>query len=178
MTDKKEAKPEDKKIKVANLRKLHQSTFESLGIPEALFIPKCAYRPTGKDELYISFFPSELQRGQDIYTEFVSFAYDSEDPNRVLYKCRFNPQFEHEYERTETKAGSPMYLVPTAELLPVHRVDTSREIKREDFSGLMDPDKDAPLDQITIRDIVAIVYQKPYSNKEWLNKIIIEEGDL
>lgn len=176
--EKKVDKSQEKKLKILELRKTQQPTFESLDIPGAVFIPKCAYRPTGKDELYISFWPSELQRGQDIYTEFVSFNYDSEDPNRVLYKWRFNPQFEHEYEKTESKTGATMYLVPVNELLPVHKVDPAREIKKTDFNDLMDPDKDAPLDQITIRDIVAIVYQKPYSNKEWLNKIIIEEGDF
>ena len=33
-----------------------------------------AYRPSGKDELHVSFFPSELQKDKDIYTEFVSFV--------------------------------------------------------------------------------------------------------
>ena len=31
------------------------------------------------------FFPSELEKGQDIYTEFVSISYESEDPKRTLY---------------------------------------------------------------------------------------------
>ena len=30
--------------------------------------------------MFISFFPSELQKGKDIYTEFVSIDYESEDP--------------------------------------------------------------------------------------------------
>jgi hypothetical protein len=31
---------------------------------------------------------------------------------------------------------------------------------------------DAPLDQVTIRDLAAIMLKKPVSNKKWLNDII------
>ena len=33
----------------------------------------------------LAFFPSELEKEEDIYTEFVSIDYDSEDPKRTLY---------------------------------------------------------------------------------------------
>jgi hypothetical protein len=36
----------------------------------------------------------------------------------------------------------------------------------------MDPDLDAPLSQITMRDLAAIMLKKPVSNKKWLNDII------
>ena len=41
-----------------------------------------------------------------------------------------------------------------------------------DFDELMDPDNDAPLNQITIRDLAAIMLKKPVSQKEWLNNLI------
>jgi len=36
----------------------------------------------------------------------------------------------------------------------------------------MNTDEDAPLSMLTIRDLAAIMLQKPVSQKEWLNKII------
>ena len=41
-----------------------------------------------------------------------------------------------------------------------------------DFDEIMDPNIDAPLSQMTIRDLAAIMLKKPVSNKAWLNEII------
>ena len=64
--------PEERKIKVLKLREAHEPYFKESNNGHALYIPKMAYRPTGKDDLHISFFPSELEKVKDIYTEFVS----------------------------------------------------------------------------------------------------------
>jgi hypothetical protein len=37
---------------------------------------------------------------------------------------------------------------------------------------LPDPEKDPLISELTIRDLAAILLQKPVSNKEWLNNII------
>ena len=77
--------PAERKKKVKELFSEHEEYFTSNNIKHPLYIPKMAYRPPGKDEKHISFFPSELQKGEDIYTEFVSIEYDSEDPKRTLF---------------------------------------------------------------------------------------------
>ena len=87
----------ERKAKVAKLKEEHQDYFDKNSL-DPLYIPKMAYRPAGKDELYVSFFPSELEKGQDIYTEFVSINYDSEDPKRTLYLHRYNAHWKQEYE--------------------------------------------------------------------------------
>jgi hypothetical protein len=38
--------------------------FKQKVIFHALYIPKMAYRPPGKDELHVSFFPSELEKNK------------------------------------------------------------------------------------------------------------------
>ncbi len=66
--------PQERKQKVASLREEHEDYFQTEGIINALYIPKMAYRPSGKDELHVSFFPSEIETGEDITTEYVSIA--------------------------------------------------------------------------------------------------------
>lgn len=165
----------DNRQKIADLRMKHQPVFDKLGIPDALFIPKLAYRPkieSGEqlDELHLAFFPSELTKGKDIYTEFASFEYEPQDPERTLYRWRFNPQWETEYPKTEKHPVSGYrYLIPVAELIKMGEepvVEVSKDFE------LPDPDTDTPLSQCTIRDLYAVMHNKPVSNKKWLNDII------
>ncbi|MEK6263811.1 MAG: hypothetical protein N2B06_03455, partial [Clostridium sp.] len=58
--------PDQRKKKVNDLREEHEDHFQTTGAINALFIPKMAYRPPGKDELHISFFPSELEKEENI----------------------------------------------------------------------------------------------------------------
>ncbi len=88
---------------------------------------------------------------------------------------RFNPHYDEEYEKTEPAAnGHFRYLVPVSELI---KIDVQQPVEEPvgqfpDFDEIMDPDMDAPLDQVTIRDLAAIMLKKPVSNKKWLNDII------
>jgi hypothetical protein len=167
-------KPEDKREKLKKLREFHQPIFNELKIPDALFYPKMAYRPYGKTEVHISFFLSEINRGEDLYVEFTSKELVPEDPKRALYKWKFNPHFEEEYEKTEPNAttGHCRYLVPVEELILVTKEPVKFTQEKMDFSGIPDPNEDLPMDQMTIRDYAAIHLKKPVSKKEWLNTLI------
>jgi hypothetical protein len=170
----------NRKEKTEELMKYHQKVFSALGVPNPLYIPKCAYRPYGKDELHMGFFKSELSRDQDIYTEYTSIALESEDPTRTLYKWKYNPFYDEEYETTEPNGqGHVRYLIPVSELIKVTAETKKTEpTKTEveglfpDFDGIMDADLDAPLSSLTVRDLAAILLQKPVSNKKWLNDLI------
>jgi len=158
--------------KIAALREKHQPAFNAYGLPNALFYPKMAYKPKGKDELYVSFWVSELRKGDDIYTEFVDREYNSEDPDRNLWLWRYNPHWETEYEQTEPNTiGHVRYLVPVSELIKVRVQDIADTIIDPlDISKL---DASDPLiSEMTMRDFVAIMTGKPVSNKAWLNEII------
>ena len=50
--------PTERKALISELRKEHQQYFDNNDIMTALYVPKMAYRPTGKDDLHVSFFPS------------------------------------------------------------------------------------------------------------------------
>jgi len=133
--------PTERKKKIEDLKAEHGSTLST--IENALYIPKMAYRPAGKDDLHISFFPSELQKNKDIYTEFVSIDYDSEDSLRTLYKYKANQHWKEEYELVTSNSGFERHLVPVNELQIVNDIN-SRSLKKEteieDPFFLPDPD--------------------------------------
>ena len=79
-----------------------------------------AYRPTGKDDLHVSFFPSELEKNVDIYTEFVSIDYESEDPKRTLYLVKYNPHWKDEYEMITSSSSSVKIITPPPLNLVIH----------------------------------------------------------
>jgi len=128
--------PAERKAKVAKLREEHQDYFIANKMNDALYIPKMAYRPGGKDELHVSFFPSELQKEKNIYTEFVSIEYDTEDPKRTLYLIKHNPHWKEEYELITSNSGFERHIIPVSELKVVNDV-TDRghnKIEAEDLA--------------------------------------------
>ena len=174
--------PEDKKENLRKLKEFHKSTLIELGVSDYSLIPKLAYRPSGKTELHVSFFYSEISKGQDVYLEFTDRNNLPEDPDRTLYLWKFNPHFEEEYEKTEPTLGTGhvRYLVPTDEFKVIKKyspeaiVNTQKETIHKPISdfSLPNPETDPPFNEMTIRDLAAIMLNKPVSNKEWLNIII------
>lgn len=170
----------NRKAATLELLKHQQWIFDRLSIENPVYIPKCAYRPYGKQELHIAFFESEISKESDIYTEFVSITLESEDPGRVLYKWKYNPFYNEEYDTTEPNAqGHVRYLIPVSELIAIkpeeritEKISTETEELFPDFDGMLDPDTDAPLSAMTVRDLAAIMLKKPVSNKKWLNNLI------
>jgi len=132
--------PQERKAKVLELRKEHEDYFQKTGMINALYIPKMAYRPSGKDELHVSFFPSELQKGKDIFTEFVSIDYDSEDPKRTLYLWKHNANWAQDYEIVTSSSGFERHIVPVSNLNVINDVtDRNTPIKEPEF--IKDPEK-------------------------------------
>ena len=168
----------DRVAKIKELRNHHKPVFDVVG-GNPLYCPKMFYTPSGKGEQYVSFFTSELQRGQDIYTEMVDREYNSEDPKRTLYRWDYNMYWESDYEKT---TSNPVrYLVPVSELKKVNtftpRVVTPEVVKEEKMPTLFDETgyndlEDCSLDDITVRDLVAIIAWQPCSNKKFLNELI------
>lgn len=172
-------KPNDKQEKLKKLKEYHQPVFDKLGLTNPTYIPKLFYRPYGKTELYIAFFASEISKGDDIYTEYTDKDFMIMDPDRKLYRWRFNPHFEEEYEKTEPSAttGHIRYLVPVEELT-LMKVDIEPVVEEKpvqtklDLDAIPDASDDLPMDQMTIRDYAAIHLKKACSKKKWLNDIV------
>lgn len=148
LNTKKKMTPQERKAKVEELSKEHKDYWHANGLDNPAYIPKMAYRPGGKDELHVSFFPSELENNQDIYTEFVSIDYESEDPKRTLYLLKYNPHWKEEYELITSNSGFQRHIVPVAELKVISDVTNRNPIPTSKTIELTDPDE---------RDIVDVL---------------------
>ena len=111
---------------------LHMDTFKKMGLQDPYFMIKAAFFQKGKYGRQIQVFESELRRGEDIYMEFYDNVKDGNGKDidvvpmfsdRQLFKYRYNPYFEEEYEQKEgiSGKGDPYmtFTVPVTELLAV-----------------------------------------------------------
>lgn len=171
--------PHERKKRTAELREKHQPLFDALGVPDAVFIPKMAHFVTDLDGLHMGFFESELNHGEDVYTEKVSKHIESEDPDRTLYKIPYNPYFRDEYETSEpTSSGSVRYFIPVDEM-EIVKAAGEPKTKKEEFSFATKSDDDITgydnnpiLANATLKDFAAIMLKVPNSEHEWLNEMI------
>lgn len=144
--------PQERKAKIKELYKEHADYFVNNKVDKPAYIPKMAYRPSGKDELHVTFFPSELENNTDIYTEFVSIDYDSEDPKRTLYLLKYNPHWKEEYEMITSNSGFQRHIIPVSELKALNDVTSRGTVEAavsKDFDVLPNPE--------TERDIVDVL---------------------
>jgi len=167
-------KPLDKKAKIALLLEHHRPLLEKMGVPDPHFCPKMGYYDSG--DFIVAFFQSEIEKGTDIYLEFVSAEYEPKDPeNRKLYKWLFNKHYDTEYRKAAPHPAitATRYLVPVEELI---ECEDEQPFLEEDqlleAFDLPNPDEDAPLSLMTVRDFAAIMLKKPVSKKKWLNDLI------
>lgn len=182
---------DQKKENLKQLRLFHKETLAEEGVSETLLIGKMAYHPTGKSELYVGFFLGEINKGHDVYIEFTDRDNVPEYLDRTLYLWKFNPYYATEYERTdEVISGNTRFLVPVSEFRIIKKyvqalppktakviekeeppVKPQYNIIKEDFD-LPDMENDPLLSELTIKDLAALMLQKPVSNKQWLNDLI------
>lgn len=188
-----------KREKVQNLRVKHEPLFVKEGAVNAKFIPRMAYKHNG--ELIIGFYDKEVYGGEDVYTEFCSRDYNPEDPERRLWKWKYNPEYKTEYELSEPHPGTKdrRFLIPIDELInvtelynpkvettpaPTVEVEADKpqiQPKEEESSkistkSLLDEvssaGEDVPYSAMSLRDHAAIMWQKPVSKRKWLNELI------
>lgn len=173
---------DDKREKLRKMRDFHMPTFKALGIDDPFFLPKLAYRPPECEERCIAFFASEIAREQDIYVEFAGQDLEPQDPERRLYKWRYNYNFREEYVHVKTNSSERWY-IPVAELIVVK--SNSPDIKVEEVaSGQLqlsltsetNPQKyeDILLKDASLRDLACVLLKVPSTNKAWLNELIKE----
>jgi len=195
----------------------HMDAFKAIGLADPFFTIKTAFFKKGKFGKQCQFFEWELKKGEDIYIEFYENVYDGAGKNtdivpgiedRQLFKLKFNPFYNEEYDVTETIDADGKvdrkYLVSLGEMVAVlpsgQEISYSLYEKRKEEAKLEVPQlqkslslfpdfeqefapkveeeisneeiADAPLSEITIRDLAAIMLLKPVSARPWLNDLI------
>jgi len=176
-----------KKERADQMKEFHKETFASLGLTDPFFLPKLCYRetktPNAPQENIVSFFASEMAKGVDIYIEYADFENKLQYPNatRSLFKWRYNSNYAQEYVHTQEE--KPRYFVPVAELIRVKEYLPEEEKKTTPTANCLTPDEqkfrldgkeDLPLKEATLRDLAAIMWRRPISDKKWINDLINE----
>lgn len=174
--------PEERRKKVAELRTYHQDYFNAIGKPDATLRAKMRY---GKPPIS-KFYEAEINESVPIYVEWTSRNIVPEDDRR-LYRYDPNPNYRLDYEVSIDPDGKEWFTIPMDKFVLVKEgehdskpiVETIKEETKShvnlelDFDfGLINPDEDCPMENITLRDWAAILLKTPVSRKEWLNKII------
>lgn len=177
-----ESKIKSKREIIKDLMIKHQDLFDKEGVTNPKFIPRLCYLHKG--EKIISFYPSEMNGKQDIYTEFCDRDLVPEDPERTLYKWIYNESYKEEYEASKPHpvTGDIRYFIPVDELVIVkdlHKTEIKAyPIEEEDDDALPESElidsRDASYASMTLRDYAAIQWRKPVSHKAWLNDLIKE----
>ena len=110
----------------------HMNTFKAMAITDPFFTIKTAFYKKGKFGRQSQFFEWELKKGEDIYIEFYENTYDNDGRStgivpmlaeRQLFKLKYNPYFNEEYDVTETYdvdgKVDRKYLIPVNEMVAV-----------------------------------------------------------
>ena len=190
------SKKEENDRKAQQMRQSYQAYFDSIGEPDALFIPKPPYvvKDSSITEKAVTFWESELKKERDVYIEFCNFDNDRVDDTLTLYRWNYNPYWRDEsegYEMTNVK-GYPKWIVPISELQrigdqtiwsklgPPQQVqgtlfNVSKEhpvVESAINANFATDGIDSNLTEFTMRDLLSVVYKRPMSDKIWLNSVI------
>jgi hypothetical protein len=175
---------EEKKVRIESLFQFHKDTVQKIiGDKDFYYYPKVPFMVGGQRVL--GWFRSELEQpGRVLFTELVNNSFHTLDPKRTLYKLRYNPEFETEYG-----SEGDRFFIPVDEFEKVFEV-VAQDVKSQSSKEIASPkpveqkapapinppifysSEDAPINTMTIRDYAAITWQKPVSQKAFLNEMI------
>lgn len=108
--------------------------------------------------------------------EYVNFQYDVIEEDRCLYLLKYNPNFESDYE----DRGNGSFTIKAEQLTKVVSYNDVRKASFEKTEAEVatflehGEEDDVNFNKLTVRDLYAIIQNKPVSNKPWLNKVILK----
>lgn len=102
---------DERKEKVADLRKRHEASFAALNIPDAYFVSKYPHVPEGMMDKHIGLYQSECSRGDDIYIECCDMNYKPLDERRMLYVWKHDSDYAKKYH-----VKKEQFMIPVSEL--------------------------------------------------------------
>lgn len=191
----------------AEYRSFWQPVFDHLGIPNPLFTAKLCYMgkefpSDGPRVPVVRLFPSELNAGQNFFTELFDWDQNHYDPmNRQLYRLKSNPNWKsepHKYVEAVSEKSNTTYIIRLSDFELVNSTSVTSAFPEFakpkgkapmvtsagtfNTEGMDDPfiedlfssiDKeDDHYSKMTIRDLYCVMQNVPMSNKNWLNRLI------
>lgn len=158
---------------VKEMLAFHQSKFDLLKVTAAHFYPKVVFNWKGTD--CIAMFERELC-SPAFYTELVNEVYHSLDTTkRTMYVWRGSEEKKAEYYCNQTP-NFTQWFVPKDELEEINVTSAaiaSAPVAQSLDEIVLDGTKDdVNFHQATLRDMYAIIQNKPVSNRAWVNKMI------
>lgn len=155
----------------------HSAYLDSIKARKNQFVIKSKYPSKAlSGQECISMFPFELNKSEDLYIQLTDFDFNSVDDRLFVYK--HNKHWEEEYVQNQwiEKLQVNTYNVPLELLQPVEEKPVKKKESAQktfEFSAdFIDTDADAMMNQMTIRDFVAIFHKVPVSKKTWINDVI------
>lgn len=173
-----------KKEKVENTRLYHKPVLDHMNVADKDFNVKVAFTHSGVK--VVGIFPSEFNKQKGFYFEFVDSKLDPTDPERKLWKIPYRENYEDVYNLLQT--GS--YAVPLSDIeeviikknIPNFNMNFNNDSFANPFDTNVEEEKDDDhTSKMTIRDLAAILWQRPVSRKKWLNELVeqvIEEQNV
>lgn len=169
LTTKKVITPEEKKKKIEDARLYHSTLLKDNGAKDTDFNFKLAFYNEGVN--IVGIFPNEFTKKNGFFLELVNSTLDPINDQRKVYKLSPRENYEDIYKILP----SGTYAVPLedleevkpiikGELNPKFIVETTEE----------KPKLDDHYSHLTIKDLAAILWQKPVSEKQWLNDLVIK----
>ena len=155
------------------IREHHQPLLDALGIPLVYVMGKM-YKQDAEGRQVVFLYPTELEKGDDVYVEFTTRDYIPSTPDRKLWKWKFDAG----WKKYPVADGSDHRLVPFSEFEEVvppasFKVPTVSHVSTFDLP-LPGDEMDCPMKEMTLRDYMAIHKMIPVSLKPWLNELVIK----
>lgn len=163
--------PAMKKEKINSHREYHSVVLNELNVPDNDFNVKLVFYNEGRK--VVGIFPNEFTKSNGFYFEFVDKMLDPTDPERKLWKLTPRENYEDLYNILSSGA----YAVPIDDLEEVvikrkANMPINLDFSEEEFKD--ETKDDEHHSKMTIRDLAAILWQKPVSRKRWLNDLVNE----
>lgn len=145
----------------------------------------------GEKQQAIRFFESELDIKGDLYIEFCDWDHNFYEPMfRKLYKLSYNKDWRTQTDKyvSSGNAKYPTFAVNIEDLEMLNETSITSSIpvlekiaekttfhEEEEMYEDFDIMEDDHYSKMTIRDIYCVIHNKPHSNKDWLNKLILKK---
>jgi hypothetical protein len=157
------------------IRAYHQPLLDALGIPLVYVMGKMQKQDAeGRQVVFL--YPTELEKGDDVYVEFTTRDYIPCTLERKLWKWKFDAG----WKKYPVAEGSDHRLVPFSEFVEVvppsnFKKNPAKEVQEFDLP-LPGDEEDCFMKEMTLRDYASIHLKTPMSLKPWLNVLIVNSS--